>query len=349
MKPTTTLLTTLILVGCGAAPPPQTAPDPAAVKRVAQAIEQRDALQNQLSQVAADYRTACDVQAGDCMIQVGDRRADLLDAHSSDKCRNRASDSDAEARCVATALPTAGSEKAAKEYFEFEGWCFKQILECTAKLEAKDAERARLSRIKRRWQQLESSEKSAQLRDHVNFARERNIYLRGTLPPRAEGICGEFSDVSACTDKAEAQTEQIDAEVAKEDQDYDSKRAAALYETMKTQEAACYEPEYKCLMGKLDRYGESNETRHWLTQNLELLERREQLIGEVSSDVAKSCLDSGVSQHSSRIIQGYKQYARSPGTFFRAMLHKAFLGLHKSQVKCLTQSLSPKGATRLGG
>ena len=118
---------------------------------------------------------------------------------------------------------------------------------------------------------------------------------------------------------------------------------------MKTQEAACYEPEFECLMGKLDRYGESKETRRWLTQNLEMLERREHLISEVSEAVAKSCLDGGVSQHSSRIIQGYKQYARSPGTFFRALLHKAFLKLHKSQVKCLTQSLSPNGATRLGG
>lgn len=349
MKLTTTLLTTLLVVGCAAGAPPEPVRDPAVIKSVNDAIAQRDALQNELGAVAAEYRSACDVQAGDCMIQAGDRRADLLDAHSTDRCRSTSANSDAEARCVAKELPNPGSAEAAKEYFHFEGWCFKQILECTAKLQAEAADEERTARAKRRWQQLESLEKSAQLRDKVSFSRERNIYLRGTLPPKAEGLCGEFSDVSACTSKAEAQNDQIDVELAKDDKSYDAARAASIYEAMKTQEAACYEPEFKCLMSKLGRYGESSETRRWLTQNLDLLEKREQLIGQVSDQVAKSCLDGGVSKFQSQIIQGYTQYAREPGTFFRAQLHRAFAKLHKSQVKCLTRALSANGETRLGG
>lgn len=346
---TTIILTSsLMALACGTAKPAEPVRDPAAEQRFADTMRQRDELEKRYGAVAADMRTTCEARAGDCLLEVADRRADFLDAHSVVSCKGEPN-SELEARCVARELSALGQAAAAGEHFAFEGRCFEQLLKCTAGLEAAAQEKARVARIKLHMQQLQATTEAARLSDAIDAAREKITYLRGTLPPGAEGLCQDLSDVTACEAKAEAPFPELEAMLAKEDGAYDPEPAAALYAQMLRDQAACRSPEFKCLMAKLPSYGETNETRRWLDQNLVVIEQRQELVNQLGPDVAQSCLNDGVSRYQSRIIQGYKQYAREPVMFFRAQLHRAFLALHKDQVACLSAKAGTNNPLPLGG
>jgi hypothetical protein len=346
--PTIILTSSLMALACGTAKPTEPVRDPAAEKRFSEAMRHRDEIEKQYRAVPADMRTTCEARVGDCLLEVGDRRADFLDAHSTVTCRGEAN-ADLEARCVARSLPAQGQADAASEYYTFEGRCFEDLLKCTAGLESSAEDKARLARIKERMQELQSSTEATRLSDTIDSTREKVTYLRGTLPPAGEGVCREFSDVSACETKAEAPYPQLEALLAKEDGEYDKPSAAQLYHKMLEDQAKCREPEFKCLMGKLVQFGETDETRRWLNQNLAVLEQRQELVNQVGPDIAQGCLNDGVAKYQSRIIQGYKQYAREPVMFFRGQLHQAFLALHRDQVACLSSKAASGNTLPLGG
>jgi hypothetical protein len=349
MRLTAIILTSSLMASaCGSAKPAEPVRDPAAEKRFSEAMRHRDELEKQYRAVAVDMRTTCEARVGDCLLEVGDRRADFLYEHSSSSCRAEAN-SDLEVRCVARGLPALGQANAAAEYFTFEGRCFEQLIKCTAGLESKAEDEARVARIKQRLQELQSSTQATRLSDAIDSTREKVIYLRGTLPPSGEGVCKEFSDVSACEAKAEAPYPRLETILGQDDAEYDKVSATKLYLKMLSDQAACHDPEFKCLMGKLAQFGETNETRRWLNQNLAVLEQRQELVNQLGSDIAQPCLNDGVAKFQSRIIQGYKQYAREPVMFFRAQLHRAFLALHKDQVACLSSKAASHNTLPLGG
>jgi hypothetical protein len=349
MRLATIILTSsLMALACGSAKPTEPVRDPAAEKRLSEALGRRDELEKQYRAVAVDMRTTCEARAGDCLLEVGDRRADFLDTHSVATCRSEAN-SDLEARCVARTLPALGKADAASDYFAFEGRCFEQLLKCTAGLETKAEDKARLARIRQRMQELQASTEATRLSDAIDSKREKVTYLRGTLPPAGEGICKEFSDISTCEAKAEAPYPQLEEMLGRDDAEYDKPAATKLYLRMLRDQSTCRDPEFKCLMGKLAQFGETNETRHWLDQNLAVLDQRQELVNLLSPEIAQGCLNDGVAKYQSRIIQGYKQYAREPVMFFRAQLHRAFLALHKDQVACLSSKTASHNTLPLGG
>src|SRR5512136_1617090 len=113
MRLATIILTSsLMALACGSAKPMEPVRDPAAEKRFSEAMRHRDELEKRYRAVAVDMRTTCEARVGDCLLEVGDRRADFLDEHSVVSCRGEAN-SDLEARCVARALPALGQAAAA--------------------------------------------------------------------------------------------------------------------------------------------------------------------------------------------------------------------------------------------
>ena len=348
MKALLVILTSALALACGTAKPPQPVRDPVAEKKLAETLEERKALQKQYAAVDHDFRSKCEAKVGECLLQLADHRADFLDAHSTPQCKKEAN-SELEADCVAKALPALGKAPAATDYYAFQSQCYQKLLGCTAKFDDERGSTEQVALTKRRRKRLENSPEAAKWYDAKTFADERIVYLRGTLPPKAEGICKETADTSACERKVEEQLKEVDAEVAKDRSEYDAERAMALYVAAHKTKASCRDPEYECLLGKLSAYGATAHTRRYLEQNLKLLEKRQALINLLGADAAKSCLDSGVAKHQSTIIRGYKQYVKSPNRFFRYKLHEAFLKLHENQVTCLGAVVAPKGATRLGG
>jgi hypothetical protein len=327
-----------MIAACAANPEPPPR-DPEAEKELGLLLERRDQLQKDFEASSIALRRRCELSDGECLMQLVDRRVGLLHEHSTSQCKAEP-DSEKEVRCTAKHLASVGNAGAAGDYYGFEAWCFEQLTQCTARLEQEAAEAARLERVARRRRVLEASSQGIELRAGIEFAKERNDYLRATLPPQADELCKDGAVVEQCGEAARGQARALDDELGKEDAAYDAEAGARLYAELLGAEAGCYEPEFACLSSNVERFGVTRYNQRVLAQSLEVLEQRQLLLLRVDAEAGKECLESGVAKHQARIVQGYQLFVREPVVYFWGQLHKAFLSLHKAQVRCLEASES---------
>lgn len=315
-------------------------PDPKAENQLAGQRKRRDALQERFKQAPAPSRQRCELSAGDCRMDVTEGRDKLLRDHSSAKCR-AASDSDAEADCVSGELVSAGKADIANEYYRLQTWCWEQLASCTAKLADDAVAEAQRSARENRRERIEAARSGIVARAQVTFADERIAYLRALLPVAGDTACTEHSNMESCQDKASKLRAELDAELEKSDSSYDERQAASLYEASHAALAECRSPEAECLTKKLDNYGGTAETRRYLADTLKSLARRQELVVEAGAEAAEPCLDAGVQQYQTRIVEDYRRFAREPVLFFQAQLHRDFRGMYDAQVGCLKANLRP--------
>ena len=166
-------------------------------------------------------------------------------------------------------------------------------------------------------------------------------YLRALLPVPGDSICSERPALADCEKKAKAVSKEFDAELAKDDASYDERKAASLYEASHAALAECRTPEAECLTVKLDSYGGNAETRRYLADTLKSLVRRQELAIQAGAEASEACLNAGVQQYQSRIVEDYKRFAREPVLFFQAQLHRDFRVLYDAQVGCLQATIRP--------
>jgi hypothetical protein len=303
-------------------------------------VKRRDALQAQFKDAPASARQRCELSAGDCRMEVTEGRDKVLKEHTTPQCR-AASDSEAELKCVTGDLVGKGQANVATAYYRLETWCLEKLLACTAKLADDAVSAAQQAALDNRKERIEAARSGIAARALVTYADERIAYLRALLPVPGDSICSDQSGVERCQAKAKEASEQLTRELKKDDASYDEAKARSLYEASHAQLAECRTPEAECLTNKLDSYGGNAETRRYLADTLKSLSRRQELMVEVGVEASEACLNAGVQQYQSRIVQDYQRFAHEPVLFFQAQLHRDFRGLYDVQVGCLKSQIRP--------
>lgn len=347
MKLASTIALALSLTHCGTAAPLPQASDPKTEAELDAQIERREALRADFARAPGRDRQRCELEAGDCRMEVAEGRDEILRDHSSPQCR-AASDSDAELSCVAQALSSSGKGSIASGYYRLENWCLSALLTCTARVADEAVQAAQQTARNNRRERIVGSRAGMAAQAQVTFADERNAYLRALLPAGGEAVC-EDQSAKACQQQAQAVSAEFEAELAKDDASYDEKKADALYEASFGRQAECRAPEAECLTRKLDGYGGNAETRRHMAQTLKSLARRQELVIQAGAEASEACINAGVEQYQSRIVDSYRRFAREPVLFFQVQLHKDFRVLYDAQVGCLQSTVRPPrkpGGTR---
>ncbi|MFZ5896567.1 MAG: hypothetical protein ACOY0T_36265 [Myxococcota bacterium] len=329
----------LALVACGGGAPPPVH-EAKADADYAKNLKRRNDLSAEFKAAPQDYRRRCEIQAGDCRLDVRDNRDKVLRKHPMLECRATA-DTDAEFACVAEKLEKRGETAATSEYYKLDAWCLEKLVACTAQLSDEARGDATRALAASRREHIENSKRALAARTAVEFAEQKVAYLRAMLPPQADGVCPQAEEFEKCRDSARAQSSKFDREIEKDEGSYKEADATAAYEASRNAEAACHEPAFKCLKAKLDTFGGTNETHTYMAQTLKSLERRSRLVAERGDEESKSCLNRGLSQYQSRIIGDYQKFSREPVLFFQAQLHRDFRALYDTQSGCLQSRARP--------
>ncbi|HEU5075045.1 MAG TPA: hypothetical protein VFU02_12735, partial [Polyangiaceae bacterium] len=298
------------------------------------ARQQRQKLLTELRGTTPEQANRCEVSDGDCLILVGERREALFAPNPA--CDGREDPYDRE-ECQGNQLVKDGKLAEVTDYYKYENWCLAKVVECADNGLQAANEQAHTARLEQRRQQLLTSTDVNELSLEIGFARERVGYLRATLPHDKESLCADLAEVKTCRQRALRVTEDLEAELAKDDGAYDEKRAAELFHGELTTQASCFEPEHQCLSQTLADAGENGESKQHLKRNLSLLKERETLRMNVPEGVASECADAANADFGKKVESSYARYAKKPNTLFRVFLHQAYAKLHSAQVKCMRQ------------
>ena len=341
--PNSILLTTLTwwaASACAAtAEPAPPAQNPAHESELRAAAQARAALSSQLAAAPHADLLHCRTSAGDCLISLAELRDELVRTHYLNSCRDP--DPEKQGPCVAQELEQRGSRTELASYYKAENWCSRKLLECTAAI-ASDAARATgLQRVHERQAQLEATAKGVAAASAPEFALERLAFVRSILPPKAQEACSAVAPAH-CPDAPNGARSEYDTELAKEPRSYDSERALSLYAAIRQAEADCSTPELGCLIGQLSQHGATAETEKLLQQNLSLLAKQQQTRARLDPDAAEQCLSDGVVQYRDRIVDAYRAYVRDSVPSRLVRVQQAFLGLHQTQLNCLSHASSQR-------
>lgn len=308
--------------------------DVRAEAKVTAAVERRDNLAREFAGVPEEHRQRCEFQAGDCRLEVSDRRSSLLESYRTESCRP-GDDREAHFQCVMRELAAAGDPAVAVGYYDFESRCLEQLVQCASKVEGQTLTAKREQRARQRKERIEGSREGFELRALSAFAAEKVAYLRAALPPADDEVCRDVERSTKCEAEVTSLYDQFEEELAKEEAEYKDTAALELYSASAKAAAKCHKPDLDCLTAKLDTYGGNPETRKSLKASLDVLERREHLVAQTSGAAAERCLVAGVKKHQGRIVESYQRFAREPVTYFQSQLHRSFMSLYDQQVSCL--------------
>jgi hypothetical protein len=310
------------------------ASNPNGAKQFNETVAQRNQIQQRWEGAKPEERQYCETKAGDCRMQVGDQRDELISSHPLPACRAQP-DSNEEAKCIVNELVQTGQSEPAIKFVKTDLWCLEKLTKCIDKRQEELAEEARIARITQRRAELELSPQGVSWRSRVAAASEKIKYIRATLPPDADSECQQVDENPNCDTSIKQQNSDFESELAKAEGAYDAKKAAAIYEKLTKTEASCYEPELACLSKSVSKYGETSESRRWLQRNFDILDKRQRLIEKAGDSASAPCLETALASHQAEIVDSYRAYVREPVLFFRTKLHRSFFAMHKSQVDCL--------------
>ncbi len=334
------LLASVLLSGCAGASPARSSTEGDAEHRLDAALQKRDELSRQFAQNPPALRTRCEATAGDCLIALRERRTDLMKKYIDlvYLCPPT-EDQDARFRCVVgkrDPVPgTSPTDRARQfgDYFTDEGACLDELIKCTGTQKKAAVVASQKATRKERRRQVETSPAAVSARSAVVATEEKVKYVRLTFPVQTDDICVP-EDRETCLAQANEKLAALDAELAKDDA-YDAKAALGAYQAGKQTELGCYQPELKCLLGKLPQFGATPETLRLVDRNFALIEERQKLASQVDDSVAQKCIQTGVEQHQADILQRYQDYVGQSKLYFRFQLERAFMAMHSSQVDCL--------------
>jgi chorismate mutase len=338
-----TLFIAVLVIGCARAQSTGPALDPnQEAKALEQALQQRDQLAKAVAANSPELQQKCELMAGDCLIQLRERRSAFFETHHTLECPP-VTMPDERMRCIARPSQSAEAAKVTqevRELFSSEGRCLSELAKCASDLKTRAVVAARDARTEERRRQTERSQQAVAAQNSIEFAIEKIKYIRLTFPVQTDDLCAPSGAFDQCVEKAQQGMDHFEAMLVM-DQGYDAQAALERYRSSKEGEAACYEPEFRCLAGQLKNFGASPETQALTQRNLRMLEKRQQLMSQVGETAAKQCLEHGIHQHQSDILQRYQDYVRETKMYFRFQLDRAFLAMHTSQVECLKNRAHP--------
>ncbi|MBN2191769.1 MAG: hypothetical protein JW751_03040 [Polyangiaceae bacterium] len=330
------LLAPFVVLACSTkpSPPPRTV-DPAVQVEIAEQVRLRDGLMAKL--VAADQklRQSCEFQVGDCLLTSAEQRDAILDPERFPEC-NAVPSGESE-RCVEERLLSTGGSRELRAFHQDENRCLTGIAECITRLEDRAANDERQRVIAERRGQIEALPAVTEQQQELTLWEGRLEYVRGTLPPDADGVCSELPERAACETKAAAMGEEVDALLAADEGSYSQEAVLAALTRHTVAAAACPAVELACLNQTLTGYGGTSQTVAAQEKVFDLLAQRQRLRAALSPRTAKSCIDVSLAQDMPRVVESYRQFARQRGEYFLLQLNNSFAALYRKENACLTR------------
>jgi hypothetical protein len=321
----------LLLLGCAAGSEELVPREPPLDhRRLQQLRSAHSELLARLAAAPAPHVESCSSTAGDCLIEVAEKRGGLVRSLRLNACEQ--ADFPGKSGCITGQLESGGRTRELSDYLALENWCFARLTQCTADTAEQARQAARDARYAARKQELEAASEAQSALGAVLLTRARIEYLRATLPPDA-AACPPESDRQACQAGVESARKALDQSLHQDE--YDPAAATSSYAALERAEDGCARPELECLSAAMRSYGVVPEARKWVDRNLELLARRQELVTKVSVANAERCVAALQQQHQADIVSAYVAYVHEPVLFYRTQLDKAFLTLHQAQVSCL--------------
>ena len=321
-------------LACGGAPPPEPKAKPPA--EFAGLAKERKALLEEYASIAEPLREKCEFSEGECLMHARDERYDILGVHVFPECDSKRGDE--KMFCEEDGAAGKGLGERLVGYYKQHTDCLNTVMQCTAKLLEEAEEARRIEVAHQRRTKIESMSKSEALHVEALTMQKSVTYMRSTLPPSEEGTCQNLPEAVDCRSRVAGQDEEFKTELLKDDGEYDEAAAADLYQSARSTEVTCPEPELSCLYARAQKYGATPETQRFFKRNVEIIKQRERLSLRAGGDAASRCESAAVAKYQGDIISAYKVYVRQPVLFFRNKLHGVFLKMHRSQVDCLRQS-----------
>lgn len=330
---------TLLVVGLGAACTPRVgaqATDPETRAALAQLAEQVSRMRVHLDAADPKHREACEFRAGDCLMELRDKRKELLRGRTFLEC-DAATDREKKARCEEDKLLDRGESAEVDRYYDYTRWCLGGMDECIVDLERRAGEEAQRELVEQRRARFFGSPLAAELELALTVADSRLEYVRSTLPPAADGLCRDLPAVAACRERGIASMAEVESYLTRGPDEYEEQTAEGLLRQTKQTEVECVALEQTCIVEQLATYGETDESRPLLDQNLALVAERTRLLAGVDPAAGQQCLAAGRAPQEAYIAANAAQYARRQVAYFRIQLARAFLKVHKAQLECLTR------------
>lgn len=212
----------------------------------------------------------------------------------------------------------------------------------TAELLRQDSNAANKVAIDARIRRIQAAEGARAAGTRAALGREKVAYLLTVLPEQADRSCGDVPALAQCQLEAQAITTQLEKELTLNDATYDEHKALSLYEASREKTAEGKSLEFDCLLAKLDKLGGNAESRRDLSETLKSLEVREKLVVEAGLEESLPCLDRGVEQYQTLIVQDYQQFSREPVLATQTQLHRDFRGQFEAQIACLQSSVEQR-------
>ena len=329
----------LFLVAAAGCTPglPEAEADPEARAELTRRAAEVQRLQGDLDDADAKIREACEFEAGDCLMELRDKRRELLRGRTFLECEAHGYAAD-KARCEEEKLFERGEADAIEGYYDYQVWCLSGMTECIAEQIERAKRAAHGAMVEQRRAAFFGSEVATGLETEVRVAEEQLAYARTTLPPIADTACQDLPAVGTCQKRASDEIAELEEYLALPEADYDAVRSEALLRQAKGTEIECVRVEQRCVEKELEKHGATKATRALMQQNYDLVERRQRLREQIDPGKAEACIRDGQAEYAPYILENYAQYARQRIEYFRVQMHRAFARVHRAQIECLERS-----------
>ena len=330
-------LAIVLATGCTPGLPEATGADPQAQAELQARAERVAELETALEEADPKIREACEFKAGDCLMELRDKRRELVRGRTFLECEAHG-DATQKARCEERNLLDRGETEALDRYYDYQTWCLSGMEECIAELVARAKSDAHGAMVQKRRDQFFSAELARGLELDLRIAEEQLAYARTTLPPVADEACRDLATVTRCRKKAADQVAMLEQLLALPEADYDPERAEALLREAKATDIECVDLEKRCVAAELTKYGASKASEALMQDNFDLVAERQRLREQLDPATAEACLGEGQTKYGPYIVENYRQYARQRVEYFRIQMHRAFANVHRAQIACLKRA-----------
>jgi hypothetical protein len=311
--------------------------DPEARAKLQERAAEVSRLESQLNQADPKIREACEFKAGDCLMELRDKRRDLVRGRTFLECEAE-SDPEPKARCEEEKLLERGEADSIDRYYDYQVWCLTGMSGCIVELEEKAKQDAHRTMVAERRAAFFSGELARSLELDLRVAEEKLAYLRTTLPPVADAVCQQVDEVTECRKLSAATVARLEEHLALPQDRYDPTRAEELLREARRRDLECVDIEQRCVAEELKGHGATDHTRALLEENYQLVDRRQRLRAQLDPSVGDACIREGQTEYAPYILENYRQYARQRVEYFRIQMHRAFARVHRSQIECLERA-----------
>jgi hypothetical protein len=332
------LFVLLLAIAPGCTPGlPESVADPEARAKLQERAEELTHLEQALEAADPKIREACEFRAGDCLMELRDKRRELVRGRTFLECEAEGY-AEKKARCEEEKLLERGEADSIEAFYDYQIWCLSGMNECIADQVEQAKLDAHRAMVEKRRAAFFGTELARDLETEVRVAEEQLAYARTTLPPIADTVCQDLRTVATCQQRSVDAVTELEEYLALPAAEYGAERAEELLKQAKATDIECVQVERKCVEAELEQHGATTATRALMQQNYELVERRQRLRERIDPGKAEACIREGQTEHAPYILENYRQYARQRIEYFRVQMHRAFARVHRAQIQCLERA-----------